>query len=103
MPTNPDKKIGVVYNQMYGSIYGVATSDALGAPIEFNSPGTFPLVTGFRSGGPFNLAAGTWTDDTSLALCLAESPGECGGFNPTDQSLRYERWYREGHLSATGH
>ena len=39
-----------------------------------------------------------WTDDTSMALCLAESLIECQGFNPADQASRYWRWYQvSGH------
>src|SRR4051812_14344443 len=53
-------------------------------------------------GGPFGLPAGAWTDDTSMALCLAESLIERGGFDPVDQLRRYVRWYREGHWSSTG-
>lgn len=52
--------------------------------------------------GPFRLAPGQWTDDTSMALCLAESLIQCKGFNPTDQMERYLRWYHEGYLSSTG-
>ena len=47
-------------------------------------------------------AAWEWTDDTSMALCLAESLVECGGFDPRDQMKRYLRWWRDGHLSSTG-
>ena len=53
-------------------------------------------------GGPFHLQPGQWTDDTSMALCLAESLIEIGGFDPDDQMRRYLRWRDEGHLSATG-
>jgi ADP-ribosylglycohydrolase len=53
-------------------------------------------------GGPFHLEPGHWTDDTSMALCLAESLIEKGGFDPADQMRRYVRWYGHGHLSATG-
>ena len=53
-------------------------------------------------GGPFNLKPGQWTDDTSMALCLAESLIECRGFDPKDQMERYVRWWREGYLSSTG-
>jgi ADP-ribosyl-[dinitrogen reductase] hydrolase len=37
-----------------------------------------------------------------MALCLAESLVERGGFDPIDQLQRYVRWYREGFLSSTG-
>src|SRR5262245_5403726 len=53
-------------------------------------------------GGPFRLLPGQWTDDTSMALCLAESLIQQGGFDPVDQLTRYARWFREGYLSSTG-
>jgi len=59
-------------------------------------------LTQFTGGGPFHLQPGQWTDDTSLALCLAESLIERRGFDPVDQLERYVRWYRHGHLSSTG-
>lgn len=80
----------------------MAVGDALGAPIEFEPRGSFPPIIGYRGGGPFNLGAGDWTDDTSLALCLAESLVERHGFDPRDQAERYLAWWREGHLSCTG-
>jgi len=55
-----------------------------------------------NGGGPFRLQPGQWTDDTSMALCLAESLVECRGFDPADQMRRYLRWWRQGHLSSTG-
>jgi ADP-ribosylglycohydrolase len=53
-------------------------------------------------GGPFGLPPGYWTDDTSMALCLAESLVEREAFDPHDQMTRYVRWWREGHWSSTG-
>ncbi len=85
-----------------GSLLGLAVGDALGAPVEFKPRGSFQPITSLRGGGPFNLKAGDWTDDTSLALCLAESLIVKGGFDPRDQAERYVRWWREGHLSCTG-
>jgi len=54
-------------------------------------------------GGPFELPRGGWSDDTAMALCLAESLLECEGFDARDQVNRYRRWQQQGHLSATGH
>jgi ADP-ribosylglycohydrolase len=85
-----------------GSLIGLAVGDALGAPVEFKPRGSFPPITGFRGSGPFNLKAGDWTDDTSLALCLSESLIEKGSFEPRDQAERYVKWWKEGHLSCTG-
>lgn len=89
-------------DRVRGALLGLAIGDALGAAIEFRPPGTFDPVTGMRGGGPWGLEAGYWTDDTSMALCLAESLIECGGFAPVDQLQRYVRWSRDGHLSSTG-
>ena len=85
-----------------GALLGLAAGDALGTTVEFKPYGSFPPVTDMVGGGPFRLEAGQWTDDTSMALCLAESLIERGGFDPIDQLRRYVRWYREGHHSATG-
>ena len=56
-----------------GTLLGLAIGDALGAAIEFMSPGSFPEVTGYRGGGPHGLAPGEWTDDSSMSLALADS------------------------------
>jgi len=85
-----------------GCLLGLAVGDALGAPIEFRPPGTFEPVIDMKGDGPFNLLPGQWTDDTSLALCLAESLIEKQGFNPVDQLERYCRWFNEGHISSNG-
>jgi ADP-ribosylglycohydrolase len=83
-----------------GCLLGLAVGDALGTTLEFNPPGSFEPITDMVGGGPFRLQAGQWTDDTSMALCLAESLVERGGFDPGDQMQRYVRWYRHGHLSS---
>lgn len=85
-----------------GALLGLAAGDALGTTLEFRPPGTFTPITDIVGGGPFGLRPGQWTDDTSMALCLAESLIECRGFDPIDQLNRYVRWMRHGHLSSTG-
>jgi ADP-ribosylglycohydrolase len=85
-----------------GSLLGLAVGDALGAPIEFSPPGSFEPITGMRAGGLFHLQPGQYTDDTAMALCLAESILVQRAFDPIDQLQRYERWYRQGYLSSTG-
>ena len=84
-----------------GALLGLAAGDALGTTLEFERPGSFEPLGDMIGGGPFGLEPGQWTDDTSMALCLAESLIECGGFDPGDQMRRYLRWYRHGHLSST--
>jgi ADP-ribosyl-[dinitrogen reductase] hydrolase len=85
-----------------GSMLGLAVGDALGTRVEFQAPGTFAPIDLMEGGGPFNLAPGQWTDDTSMALCLAESLIEKGEFDPLDQMERYLRWWHDGYLSSTG-
>ena len=85
-----------------GALLGLAAGDALGTTLEFRAPGTFDPINDMNGGGPFNLRPGEWTDDTSMALCLAESLIECGEFDPVDQLARYVRWKREGYHSSNG-
>jgi len=85
-----------------GCLLGLAAGDALGTALEFMPPGSFEPITDMVGGGPFGLTAGQWTDDTSMALCLAESLIEKRGFDPKDQLERYVQWYEGGHLSSTG-
>ena len=85
-----------------GCLLGLATGDALGTTLEFKEPGEFEPLTDMVGGGPFDLKPGEWTDDTSMALCLAESLIICRGFDPVHQLETYVRWHRQGHLSSTG-
>ena len=85
-----------------GCLLGLAIGDALGTTLEFKMPGTFEPIDDMIGGGPFCLEAGQWTDDTSMALCLATSLIETGGFDPMDQMRRYVRWRHEGYLSSNG-
>lgn len=85
-----------------GCLLGLAIGDAVGTALEFKRPGSFHPISDMIGGGPFGLAPGQWTDDTSMALCLAESLLEKQGFDAVDQLERYVRWWKEGHLSSTG-
>ena len=88
-------------NRFRGCLLGLATGDALGTTVEFRPRGSFEPLTDMVGGGPFGLGPGQWTDDTSMALCLAESLVQVGGFDARDQMERYVRWWTEGHLSST--
>ena len=85
-----------------GALLGLALGDALAAATQFKRPGRFAPVGDLVGGGPFDLPRGAWSDDTAMALCLAESLLECGGFDARDQVERYIRWQQQGYLSATG-
>ena len=91
-----------IKDRFRGAMLGLAVGDALGVPLEFTDPGSFQPVNDMIGGGPFDLEPGMWTDDTSLALCLAQSLAEKGKFDPIDQLSRYLRWYYEGYMSVNG-
>ena len=84
-----------------GCLLGLAAGDARGTTLEFTPPSQVVPITDMVGGGPFGLEPGQWTDDTSMALCLATSLVE-QGFDPADQMERYVRWKREGYWSSTG-
>ena len=88
-------------NRCRGTLIGLAVGDALGAAVEFRSPGSFVPVTSYRGGGPHGLAAGEWTDDTSMALALADSIATAG-WDLNDQAGRYVQWWKTGKYSVNG-
>ncbi len=85
-----------------GAIVGLAIGDALGAPVEFCRRDTFEPVTGMRAGGYFKLPAGAWTDDTAMALCLAESLIEQPELDQKDLLDRFCLWAEKGTNTSTG-
>ncbi|RMA82696.1 ADP-ribosylglycohydrolase family protein [Umboniibacter marinipuniceus] len=90
------------HDRLVGALVGLAVGDAIGTTLEFKPPGSFDPITDMMGGGPFHLSKGEWTDDTSMALCLAESLLTCEGFSASDQMNRYCRWQDEGYLSSNG-
>lgn len=88
-------------NNCRGAFIGLAVGDALGTTNEFKTQDEATILTTIVGGGPFDLVAGQWTDDTSMALCLAESIIE-HGFDLKDQLDRYVMWLEDGYMSCTG-
>jgi ADP-ribosylglycohydrolase len=80
-------------------LLGVAVGDALGVPVEFRPRGGF-RVTDMQGYGTHNQPPGTWSDDTSLTLCLADSL--CRGFAPDDITRNFIKWHDEGAFTAHG-
>lgn len=100
-------KRSVLVSRLEGSLYGLAVGDALGAPYEFKKRGSYQISTKFEPISHFThndkpLPAGTFTDDTSLALCLAQSLNEYSEFNWEDAAAKMTRWYLSGYMSAVG-
>ncbi|OAL38377.1 hypothetical protein AYO20_02436 [Fonsecaea nubica] len=90
-------------SRIRGSFLGLAVCDALGAPAEFCVRGSFPTITGMQANPNFGLGPGYFTDDTSMALCLARSFLEHGPeTNSVDQARKYLAWYQGGYQSSTG-
>ncbi len=88
------------FDRYLGAMFGLAVGDALGTTLEFKPPGTFDPIDDMVGGGPFRLEPGEWTDDTSMAMCLAESLLARQGFDEVDQMDRYRQWYRAGYWSC---
>src|SRR5262245_39064851 len=86
-------------DRLRGTLVGLAVGDALGAAVEFSPSGSFPPVTGYRGGGPHGLGPGEWTDDTSMALALADSIASAG-WDLNDQADRYCNWHQRGEYSV---
>lgn len=72
----------------------------MGAPVEFVPREILQPVTTMLDGGRFRTNCGQWTDDTSMALCLATSLIESRGFSAKDQMERYYKWLTTGYLSS---
>lgn len=85
-----------------GALVGLAVGDALGTTNEFQPAGSFEPITDMVGGGVFDLEPGQWTDDTSMALCLADSLLAQGRYDSFDVMERYDRWRKDGYRSSTG-
>lgn len=89
--------MGISQSKAIGSLIGLAIGDALGAPYEFKLP-PYEISKNYSSGGIFNVSCGEWTDDTSMALCLAQSLIDKNGFDPINQMDKYLAWRNTGYM-----
>src|SRR3569833_3287693 len=104
-PRSDPEALAAVSNlrdRFIGALVGLAVGDAVAAATQYRRPSSFTPVGDMLGGGPFDLPRGGWSDDTSMALCLADSLLERNGFDARDQVERYRRWQQQGYLSATG-
>lgn len=93
---------GALADRATGALLGLAVGDAVGTTLEFRPRDSYPALTDMVGGGPFDLARGQWTDDTSMALALADSLIAHGRLDPADLMRRFVGWWRDGDYSATG-
>lgn len=91
-----------IIDRYRGCLFGLAVGDALGANYEFLERDTFE-ATGMDFGNYHEVQLGFFTDDTSMALCLADSLVQSEGINPHDQAYRYIKWLSHGYMSPTGY
>ncbi|WAJ27807.1 ADP-ribosylglycohydrolase family protein [Antarcticirhabdus aurantiaca] len=91
-----------VADRARGALLGLAVGDALGTTLEFSARDSLSRQTDITGGGPFHLRPGQWTDDTAMALALADSLLACSGLDPRDLMTRFVSWWREGRYSCTG-
>lgn len=89
-------------DRMCSCIYGLAVGDALGVPYEFCERGTFDC-TGMADGGTHGQPAGTWSDDTSMALCICSSIKRLGRIATADIDDMFSRWLEDGDFTCDGH
>lgn len=91
----------VLRSRMLGVLYGMAACDALGGPYEFRRRGSYQPSPDMAESWTFTvggkpLAPGSWTDDSSMGLCLAESLTAKLGLDWKDAADRWARWYTDG-------
>lgn len=91
-----------IRDRAIGAFIGLAVGDAVGTTVEFKEPGEFETLTDMVGGGVFRLQPGEWTDDTSMALCLADTILATGTVDPFDLMIRFARWYHIGENSSNG-
>lgn len=87
-----------------GMLLGLATGDALGVPVEFESRRMLKSnpVKSMLGGGSWGQPAGTWSDDTSLTVAAMESISRLGKINYQDIMENFLRWYEQDDFTATG-
>jgi ADP-ribosyl-[dinitrogen reductase] hydrolase len=87
-------------DKIKGTLFGLAVGDALGVPVEFKQREylqAFP-ITGITGYGSWNQPPGTWSDDSSLAFCLAESLTK--GYDLNDIAHNFINWMQHGFWGA---
>ena len=92
-------------NKARGMLIGLAIGDSLGAPYEFGY--TSKEITELKDEVATMHEAvvcpkGSWTDDTSMALCLSQSLLDCGGYDSYDVMKKYCQWVDDGYMTYDG-
>jgi len=86
-----------------GMFWGLVVGDCLGSPIQFSEKDQHPHITEMVACPIFHTPPGYWTDDSSMAFCVADSAVRCGGYDLQNIADTFVRWYREGFWSSLPH
>ena len=89
---NEDKALGM--------LWGLVVGDCLGSPIQFTDKDGHPHITEMEPCQGFGTPPGYWTDDSSMAFCIAESFSRLGRYDLADIARNFVRWYDEGFWSS---
>lgn len=98
----PSTTMEAIRDRAIGALLGLAVGDALGTTLEFSSRDSYLPLQDMIGGGPFRLQPGQWTDDTAMALALADCLSGPGGFSDESLMTKFADWYKNGTYSCTG-
>ena len=101
-PSVPPRTADGIHDRALGAFLGLAVGDAVGTTLEFCDRNTQQRLEDMVGGGPFDLPVGAWTDDTAMALALADSLAESKTLDCRDLMDRFVKWWRDGEYSCTG-
>ena len=101
-PSIPSRATDGVRDRALGAFLGLAVGDAVGTTLEFCGRDAQPRLEDMKGGGPFELPPGYWTDDTAMALALADSLAAAETLDARDLMDRFVRWWRDGDYSCCG-
>ncbi|MEX6724714.1 ADP-ribosylglycohydrolase family protein [Parapedomonas caeni] len=101
-PAIPSTSAEAICDRAAGALLGLAIGDAIGTTLEFTRRDSRARLIDIVGGGPFGLKPGEWTDDTAMALALADSLAECGRLDEADLMRRFTAWHDDGVYSCTG-
>ena len=90
--------------RIYNTLYGAIVADALGVPVEFTTREERKAnpVTDMIGYGTYNLPKGSWSDDSSMMLCLAQSIGRLKGIDYDDIMHNFTAWFNHGKFTPDG-
>ncbi len=101
-PGVPPRSADAIDDRALGAFLGLAVGDAVGTTLEFRPRDAQRRLDDMVGGGPFRQPPGGWTDDTAMALALADSLAATGTLDVRDLMDRFVRWWQHGEYSHTG-